>query len=70
MIERFFFKKRFCMRKKRKKHKKHQKALKEPKTPKNTKKHQKTQKRNQVKAQNANKQIKIKNALKKYLSGK
>ena len=32
--------------------------------------HQKAQKRNQAKAQNANKQTKIKNALKKYLSGK
>ena len=43
---------------------KHQKAL------KSTKKHQKTQKRNQAKAQNANKQTKIKNLFKKHLSGK
>ena len=47
--------------------KKHQKAS---KSTKNTKKHQKAQKRNQAKAQNANKRTKIKNALKKYLSGK
>ena len=38
--------------------------------PKNTKKHQKAQKRNQAKAQNANKQTKIENALKKHLSRK
>ena len=45
----------------------HKKA---PKSTKNTKKHQKAQKRNQAKAQNANKRTKIKNALKKHLSGK
>ena len=37
---------------------------------KSTKNHKKTQKRNQAKAQNANKRTKIKNALKKHLSGK
>ena len=37
---------------------------------KSTKKHQKAQKRNQAKVQNANKRIKIENALKKHLSGK
>ena len=37
---------------------------------KSTKKHQIAQKRNQAKVQNANKRIKIKNALKKHLSGK
>ena len=35
-----------------------------------TKKHPKAQKRNQAKAQNANKQAKIKNAFRKHLSGK
>ena len=40
------------------------------KSTKSTKKHQKEQKRNQAKAQNTNKQTKIKNALKKHLSGK
>ena len=35
-----------------------------------TPKAQKAQKRNQAKAQNANKRTKIKNTLKKYLSGK
>ena len=35
-----------------------------------TKKHQKAPKRNQAKVQNANKPTKIKNALKKHLSGK
>ena len=35
-----------------------------------TKKHPKAQKRNQAKAQNANKQTKIKNAFRKHLSGK
>ena len=35
-----------------------------------TPKGQKAQKRNQAKAQNANKRTKIKNTLKKYLSGK
>ena len=48
----------------------YEKILYEPKAPKSTKKHQKTpkktQKRNQAKAQNANKQTKIK----KHLSGK
>ena len=34
------------------------------------KKYQKAQKRNQAKAQNANKQTKIKSALKKHLRGK
>ena len=54
--------KSFCTHKKAQKStKKHQKA------PKSTKKHKKTQKRNQAKAQNANKQTKIKNALKKHL---
>ena len=45
----------------------HKKA---PKSTKSTKKHQKAQKRNQAKVQNANKRTKIKNALKKHLSGK
>ena len=39
------------------------------KAPKSTKKHKKAQKRNQAKAQNVNKRTKIKNALKKHLSG-
>ena len=43
---------------------------KQKKTPKSTKKHQREQKCNQPKAQNTNKQTKIKNALKKHLSGK
>ena len=43
--------------------KKHQKAPKAQKA-------QKAQKHNHTKAQNANKQTKIKNALKKHLSGK
>ena len=46
-----------------KKHKKHKKA---PKVQKALK----AQKHNQAKAQNANKQTKIKNAFKKHLSGK
>ena len=46
--------------------KKHQKAQKAPRAQK----HQKAQKLNQTKAQNTNKQTKIKNALKKHLSGK
>ena len=46
-----------------KKHKKHKKA---PKVQKALK----AQKQNQAKAQNANKQTKIKNAFKKHLSGK
>ena len=56
-----FFTKRFCMRKK---------AQKSTKNTKSTKKHKKAQKRNQAKAQNANKPTKIKNALKKHLTGK
>ena len=46
------------------------KSTKSTKITKSTKNHQKTQKRNQAKAQNANKRTKIKNALKKHLSGK
>ena len=46
---------------------KHQKAQ---ISTKKHKKHQKAQKHNQAKAQNASKQTKIKNALKKHLSGK
>ena len=64
LISSFFFTKRFHTHQK---HKKHQKA---EKTPKSTKKHQREQKCNQAKAQNTNKQTKIKNALKKHLSGK
>ena len=45
------------------------KILATPKAPKGQKA-QKAQKRNQAKAQNANKRTKIKNALKKHLSGK
>ena len=56
----FFFTKRFCT------HQKHQKRQEHKKH----KKHQKTQKYNRAKAQNANKGTKIKNALKKHLSGK
>ena len=59
----FFFTKRFCT------HQKHQKRQ-EHKKDKKHKKHQKTQKYNRAKAQNANKGTKIKNALKKHLSGK
>ena len=53
-----------------------QKAQKAPKSTISTKKHQKhqktqkSQKHNQAKSQNANKRTKIKNALKKHLSGK
>ena len=56
----FFLRKDFA---RTKKHKKHQKAPKTPKAPK-------AQKRNQAKAQKANKRTKVKNALKKQLSGK
>ena len=63
----FFYEKILHAPKSTKSTKQHQKA------PKSTKKHQKAQKvqkRNQAKAQNANKRTKIKNALKKHLSGK
>ena len=80
----FFFTKRFGTHKnnkknkKNKRHKKHKrtkrtnstKSTKRTGSRKSTKKHQKAQKRNQAKVQNGNKQIKIKNALKKYLRGK
>ena len=51
-------------------YKKHQSAQRTQKSTKSTKKYHKTQKRNQVKAQNVNKRRKIKNALKRHLSGK
>ena len=54
----YFFTKRFCRQKKAQK------------APKSTEKPKKAQKRNQAKAQNANKPTKIKNALKKHLTGK
>ena len=53
----FFFTKIFCTHKKHQKHEKHQN-------------YKKAHKRNQAKTQNANKWTKIKNAFKKYLSGK
>ena len=47
-------------------HKKHKKNKRHQKVPKSTKKYKNTTNQRQ----NANKQIKIKNALKKHLSGK
>ena len=48
----------------------YEKILHAPKSTKKHQEHKKAPKRNQAKAQNANKPTKIKNALKKHLSGK
>ena len=68
----FFYVKILHAQKSTKRHKKHKKAKKAKKVQKVQKapKAQKAQKGNQAKVQNANKRTKIKNALKKHVSGK
>ena len=71
----FFYVKILHAQKSTKRHKKHKKAKKAKKAKKVQKvqkapKAQKAQKGNQAKVQNANKRTKIKNALKKHVSGK
>ena len=65
----FFYVKILHAQKSTKRHKKHKKAKKVQKVQK-APKAQKAQKGNQAKVQNANKRTKIKNALKKHVSGK
>ena len=66
----FFLQKDFARTKSTKKHQKFPKSTKRTKSTEKHQKHKKAQKRNQAKAQNANKRTKIKNVLKKHLSGK